>query len=180
MDLSNFVYGLFSSSLPSFIPFFLPPFLSAIIGVSVWSKGTQGVRLTGSIPPYSERAWMFGAHLLVNEILFFYAHWAMHKGSLYKMFHKKHHEFTAPFALAALYCHPVEFIVAGKNGKGAQWIPASTLYLGCHCYCASVTQPLRLLFCFSLYVVLSPGRPGREERLPSPHIYRVYSIGAAY
>jgi sterol desaturase/sphingolipid hydroxylase (fatty acid hydroxylase superfamily) len=91
--------------------------LSAIIGVSVWSKGTQGVRLTGSIPPYSERAWMFGAHLLVNEILFFYAHWAMHKGSLYKMFHKKHHEFTAPFALAALYCHPVEFIVAGKIGK---------------------------------------------------------------
>lgn len=88
------------------------PYVCTFMMVSVYSKGTQGVVLEGPIPPYSELAWMFVAHILVNEVLFFYAHWAMHCGSLYKNIHKKHHEFTAPFALAALYCHPIEFIVA--------------------------------------------------------------------
>jgi len=88
------------------------PYIMCIATVSVKSRGEKGVRLQGSLPPYSERAWMLLAHLLVNEVLFFYSHWAFHKGSLYKKIHKKHHEFTAPFALAALHAHPIELVVA--------------------------------------------------------------------
>ena len=76
------------------------------------SAGMRGVRFEGGLPSFSERAWMCIAHLLVNEALFFYAHWALHKGSLYKRIHKRHHEFTAPFALAALHAHPIEFLIA--------------------------------------------------------------------
>jgi sterol desaturase/sphingolipid hydroxylase (fatty acid hydroxylase superfamily) len=88
------------------------PYIFALTSQCVISNGRAGVRILGALPPYTERAWMLVAHLLVNEILFFYAHWALHKGSLYKRIHKKHHEFTAPFALAAVYSHPVEFLIA--------------------------------------------------------------------
>ena len=88
------------------------PYVLAITHVTVATQGKRGVRHDDTLPPYSERAWMLVAHLLVNELLFFYAHWALHKGALYRRIHKIHHEFTAPFALAALYAHPIEFVPA--------------------------------------------------------------------
>jgi methylsterol monooxygenase len=88
------------------------PYIVAVISVTVVTGGARGVRVDGPLPPYSERAWMLVAHLLVNEFLFFYAHWALHQGELYKRIHKMHHEFTAPFALAAVHAHPIELVVA--------------------------------------------------------------------
>ena len=80
--------------------------MCALAYVMVAPNGIRGVRFEGPLPPFSERIWMCVAHVFVNELIFFYAHWALHKGSLYKCIHKQHHEFTAPFALAALHAHP--------------------------------------------------------------------------
>jgi len=87
-------------------------YVLALAHVMVVSNGTRGVRFEGPLPSFSERIWMMFALLVLNEFLFYYAHWALHQGSLYKRIHKQHHEFTAPFALAALHAHPIEFVLA--------------------------------------------------------------------
>ena len=52
-------------------------------------------------------------HILCEEIGFYYSHRFLHKRSLYKYIHKQHHEWTAPIAVTAMYCHPLENI--GSN-----------------------------------------------------------------
>eukprot|EP00697_Spironema_sp_BW2_P012162 gnl/Spiro4/28270_TR13980_c0_g1_i1.p1 gnl/Spiro4/28270_TR13980_c0_g1~~gnl/Spiro4/28270_TR13980_c0_g1_i1.p1 ORF type:complete len:340 (+),score=107.99 gnl/Spiro4/28270_TR13980_c0_g1_i1:138-1157(+) len=64
------------------------------------------------LPSPAEFFWQLPVLLVVEEIGFFYSHRLFHVGSLYRLIHKRHHEFTAPVAHAAMYAHPLENIVA--------------------------------------------------------------------
>nr|CAD7453578.1 unnamed protein product [Timema tahoe] len=49
-------------------------------------------------------------HILMEEIGFYYSHRLLHSRYLYRFIHKRHHEWTSPIAVTAVYCHPVEHV----------------------------------------------------------------------
>ncbi|XP_072170718.1 fatty acid hydroxylase domain-containing protein 2-like isoform X2 [Diadema setosum] len=50
--------------------------------------------------------------LVIEEMGFYYSHRLFHHPRLYKYIHKKHHEWTAPISVVAIYAHPIEHIFA--------------------------------------------------------------------
>lgn len=54
---------------------------------------------------------VFGCQV-IEDFTFYWSHRLLHAvPSLYKKYHKQHHEFTSPFAWTAAYAHPVDFLL---------------------------------------------------------------------
>ena len=55
---------------------------------------------------------------VMEDFWHYFAHRGLHHKSIYKHIHKLHHEFSAPFGLAAEYAHPIEILVLGMGTVG--------------------------------------------------------------
>ena len=55
---------------------------------------------------------------LITEIWFYHIHLLVHHPQLYQQYHKRHHEFTQPYALTALYCTGYEAVVCNVFAAG--------------------------------------------------------------
>jgi methylsterol monooxygenase len=51
-------------------------------------------------------------NIIMVEIGFYYGHRLLHSSYLYRFIHKRHHEWTAPIAVTAAYCHPIEHVIS--------------------------------------------------------------------
>ncbi|KAL7753217.1 C-4 sterol methyl oxidase [Sorochytrium milnesiophthora] len=72
-----------------------------------------GMRVTeGQLPSWTAIALQVFLFMVVEDFIFYWTHRILHEvPSLYRRFHKMHHEFAAPFGLAAEYAHPLETVV---------------------------------------------------------------------
>lgn len=64
------------------------------------------------VPDFSKVAMDLLICLVVDEIMFYYGHRLGHTKFFYKRVHKKHHDWTAPIAIAALHSSPIDHILA--------------------------------------------------------------------
>ncbi|XP_055925576.1 fatty acid hydroxylase domain-containing protein 2-like [Argiope bruennichi] len=72
----------------------------------VW-RGYESGR---TLPTFQRLILEFAFFIVIEEILFYYCHRLLHYSYFYKYIHKRHHEFTSPIGIAALYAHPIEHL----------------------------------------------------------------------
>lgn len=68
--------------------------------------------ITPELPSYWQVIRHYTIFLMTYDVLFFYAHFALHTKTLYSWIHKKHHEWKSPTALASAYAHPIEHVLS--------------------------------------------------------------------
>ncbi|XP_065342982.1 fatty acid hydroxylase domain-containing protein 2-like [Cloeon dipterum] len=68
----------------------------------------RGMPPTRELPTFQRVLFELPIFILIEEFGFYYSHRLLHHKSIYKYIHKKHHEWTAPVSVMAIYCHPVE------------------------------------------------------------------------
>jgi sterol desaturase/sphingolipid hydroxylase (fatty acid hydroxylase superfamily) len=51
-------------------------------------------------------------YVILEEVMFYFSHRALHWNSFYASIHKFHHKFTAPCAIASVYAHPIEHMLS--------------------------------------------------------------------
>ncbi|OBT73502.1 methylsterol monooxygenase [Pseudogymnoascus sp. 05NY08] len=66
-------------------------------------------------PPIWKIAMQIAIFFVIEDAWHYWTHRAMHWGPLYRSVHKIHHNYSAPFGLAAEYASPIEVMILGAG-----------------------------------------------------------------
>ena len=95
------------------IQVFINQILTSIFGSVVhWIIRVKLCPAPKHLGPMSHLVFQWAFFMVIREALFYYSHRMLHHPSLYRHFHKQHHEWQTPIALAAEYCHPFEHVIS--------------------------------------------------------------------
>lgn len=72
-----------------------------------------GMEFGVPFPSWTKMAFQIAIFFVVEDTWHYWMHRAMHWGPLYKNIHKIHHQYSAPFGMAAEYASPIEVMVLG-------------------------------------------------------------------
>ncbi|KAG8158601.1 hypothetical protein KVR01_011723 [Diaporthe batatas] len=72
-----------------------------------------GLSISVPFPSIYNMAFQIAIFFVLEDAWHYWTHRAMHYGFLYKHIHKIHHQYSAPFGLAAVYASPIEVMVLG-------------------------------------------------------------------
>ncbi|BFZ61375.1 C-4 sterol methyl oxidase [Saitoella coloradoensis] len=78
-----------------------------------------GLQVGVPFPGALKMAYQIALFFVMEDTFHYWAHRALHWGPLYKHIHKIHHQFSAPFGLAAEYAHPAEVMILGMGTVGS-------------------------------------------------------------
>lgn len=77
-----------------------------------------GLGTSVPFPPWYKIAYQVAIFFVLEDTWHYWSHRALHWGPLYKNIHKIHHQYSAPFGLAAEYASPIEVLVLGLGTVG--------------------------------------------------------------
>lgn len=77
-----------------------------------------GLSTSIPFPPWYTMAWQIALFFVLEDAWHYWFHRCLHTPRLYKMIHKLHHQYSAPFGLAAEYASPLETLILAFGAIG--------------------------------------------------------------
>ncbi|CAG8191044.1 unnamed protein product, partial [Penicillium nalgiovense] len=77
-----------------------------------------GLSTSIPFPTLWTMAYQIAIFFVMEDTWHYFSHRALHWGPLYKAIHKIHHQYSAPFGLAAEYASPIEVMILGFGTVG--------------------------------------------------------------
>lgn len=64
--------------------------IPGIAAMAYLSQNGIGLKVSAELPQWYELLLHLAIFVVLEEVMFYYSHWALHQGSLYKNIHKIH------------------------------------------------------------------------------------------
>ncbi|ORX61498.1 sterol desaturase [Hesseltinella vesiculosa] len=77
-----------------------------------------GMHVSAPFPTWQMMAIQLAVFFVYEDCYHYWMHRFMHWPPFYKRVHKVHHEYSAPFGIAAEYAHPIETMILGFGTVG--------------------------------------------------------------
>lgn len=71
---------------------------------------SSGIHSEGN-PPVVDMLWQIPAFAIIDDVIYYWIHRALHTRWLYRHVHSVHHRISAPWAIAGGYFHPAEYVL---------------------------------------------------------------------